>query len=107
MPSHLFIANSHSKFVNVSEEVGKALTQELACGLSSITFELCQLNCIERKAGRDLISQFHETDLFTEIPSEEGSVKSSTRILEMNEAKQELRWKKKKKRNVCCRCMIL
>ena len=68
MPSHLFIANSHSKFVNVSEEVGKALIQELACGLSSITFELCQLNCIERKAGRDLISQFHETDLFTEIP---------------------------------------
>ena len=32
MPSHLLIANTHSKFENLFEEVGKALVQALACG---------------------------------------------------------------------------
>ena len=32
MPSHLFVANTYSKFENLFEEVGKALVQALACG---------------------------------------------------------------------------
>ena len=32
MPSHLFIAITHSKFENLFKEVGKALIQALACG---------------------------------------------------------------------------
>ena len=55
-PSHLFIANTHSKFENLFEEVGKALVQALACGAEHHKMRLS--HCTQMIAEGKLLYQF-------------------------------------------------
>ena len=88
MPSHLYIANTHSKFENLFEEVGKALIQALACGAEQHKIRALSITLHSEESWKQFDLSILWDRSFCWDTSEEGS----TSILEFNEAKQESRW---------------
>jgi len=89
MPSHLFIAITHSKFENLFEEVGKALVQALACGAEQHKMRALSITLHSDDSWREVALSILLERIFCCKGSDKDETRSSCGTLELKEERQE------------------